>query len=127
MKKGEGYGLIHEGQRPKRYKVLAHRRSWELSVGPIPKGKCVLHKCDNPGCVRPGHLFLGTQADNMHDMKAKGRQARGAKLPQTKLSDEAVNAIRALYNAGEPQAVLAKEYGVSQSAISMVVNRKRHG
>lgn len=55
----------------------AHRMSWQLVNGPVSKGKFVLHKCDNRPCVRPSHLFLGTHQDNMDDMKAKGRQAKG--------------------------------------------------
>lgn len=67
-----GYGLIWRGGN----NVGAHRISWEIHVGPIPDGLFVLHRCDNPPCVRPDHLFLGTQADNIHDMVAKGRNYR---------------------------------------------------
>lgn len=68
----KGYGCIGLGERG-RGKALAHRVSWELAFGPIPDGLWVLHHCDNPPCVRPDHLWLGTAADNNRDMVAKGR------------------------------------------------------
>ena len=69
-KKGKGYGCAwYEGKSWK-----ANRLAWTLVNGPIPKGMDVLHKCDNPLCCNPGHLFLGTQSDNCKDMIAKGRQ-----------------------------------------------------
>lgn len=68
-----GYGLVSVARRSRR----AHRVSWELANGPAPAGLCVLHRCDNPPCVDPAHLFLGTPADNTADMIAKGRDYRG--------------------------------------------------
>ena len=68
-----GYGVIGDPHRKGRV-LRAHRVSWELHDGPIPSGMDVLHRCDTPACVRPDHLFLGTAADNIADMFAKGRQ-----------------------------------------------------
>jgi len=69
-----------------------HRVSWELHYGPIPKGMSVLHKCDNPPCVRPDHLFLGTQQDNLQDMRNKGRHrwGLGERHAHAKLTTEIV-------------------------------------
>jgi hypothetical protein len=82
----KGYGQIAIGGYCS-IQILAHRLSWEIANGPIPDGDgyhgtCVLHRCDNPTCVNPVHLFLGTHADNMADMKAKGR-ANGGPGPLT--------------------------------------------
>lgn len=85
-----GYGLAATGK--------AHRVSWELHCGSIPEGMNVLHRCDVRCCVNPDHLFLGTQADNVHDMCDKGRRRsgdiRGEKNPQSKLTVEKVAAMR---------------------------------
>lgn len=72
-----GYGRIARGRRGEFHKknsALVHRLSWELHNGPIPEGLLVLHRCDNPPCIRPDHLFLGTAKDNSDDKCAKGRQ-----------------------------------------------------
>lgn len=68
----QGYGKIQAGRRGEGW-LWVHRVSWELQNGPVPDGLQVLHRCDNPPCVRPSHLFLGTQVDNIRDMWAKGR------------------------------------------------------
>jgi hypothetical protein len=106
----KGYGQI-SNQRP----VLAHRVSWELYIGPIPNGLCVLHKCDIPSCVNHRHLFLGTQQDNSDDCCKKKRQLFGEQKPGAKLSDAAVIAIR---QDSRTQREIAKSFGVSQSAIA---------
>lgn len=90
---------------------------------------CVLHRCDNPPCVNPNHLFLGTKADNNHDRDSKGR-SRGGSLPGeqhpgSRLSREQVLVIRLRASEGVAQQDLAKEYGVSYQHISDLVLRKR--
>lgn len=101
---------------------LAHRVSWQLSFGPIPDGLCVLHKCDNPPCVRPDHLFLGTKADVQKDAASKNRLPHGEDRPDAKLTVEAVMEIRK--SVGVYQRVLAGKFGVSQSLISLVKHKK---
>ncbi len=71
-----GYGQIGRGGHDGGI-VLTHRLAWEIANGPVPDGMRVLHECDNPPCCNPKHLFLGTQADNLRDMTAKGRRCAG--------------------------------------------------
>jgi len=94
-----------------------------LTNGPIPDGMQVLHRCDNPPCCNPAHLFLGTQADNIADMIAKrrGGAVSGEAHYRAKLTADQVSAIRARYAAGETQVALAREFGVSQTNISRIV------
>lgn len=103
----------------------APRVSWALAYGPIPDDRFVLHDCDNPSCVNPAHLFLGTQRENMLDMEAKGRRARcgrsGSKNPAARLTLSRVRAMRAL--AGEMSyGQLARRFGVSKSQVVRIVN-----
>lgn len=103
--------------------VQAHRLSYEIANGAIPDGIFVCHKCDNPKCVNPSHLWLGTHRDNMQDARRKGRQyAPGARIgegnPCSKLTWGEVREIRAA--RGRTQLSLAREYNVSQGRISSV-------
>lgn len=128
----DGYGTFWNGERypgkdGKRggpVMILAHRWAYANLVDPIPAGLCVLHRCDNPGCVNPEHLFLGTQADNVADCAAKGRrnQARPNR-PRVykKLSAQIHAAIRERARCGERRSDLAREYGVSWQMVDTIV------
>jgi len=122
-----GYGNMGIG----RSNVYAHRFSWELHTGLlIPAGMFVCHSCDNPPCVNPAHLFLGTNADNNRDMREKGRAsggARGERQHRAILTDDAVRDIRARIAAGEQNASIARAYGVDRSTISAVRTGKNWG
>ena len=101
----------------------AHRISWIIHNGNIPKKLFVLHKCDNRPCVNPNHLFLGTQKDNVIDMVNKGR--RGERLNPRKLDELEVSEIREIANIGElsyPQ--IGKMFNVSGSHVCNIVNYK---
>jgi hypothetical protein len=100
----------------------AHRVAWELERGPIPNGMCVCHYCDNRACVRPGHLFIGTPADNNADKQAKGRQSRGEDIGGSKMTASAVREIRALVDCGASCRALARRYGVSASTIERIAS-----
>ena len=94
-----------------------HRFSYELHFGSVPEGLFVLHHCDNPSCVRPDHLFLGTNQDNMADKVLKGRHPRGNQVYNAKLNPDAVRDIQ---TSGLSNGVLAKKYNVSPSAVREV-------
>ena len=106
---------------------LASRIVWKLTYGDIPSGMCVCHHCDNPSCVRPDHLFLGTHKENMADCASKGRaignqgKCVGERSGKAKLTWNAVDAIRA---SNEFHRILAKKYGVHKSLISLVKRNK---
>ncbi len=125
--KNRGYGRIN-AERPPNKKIRAHRLAYELFVGPIPKGMDVLHKCDNPSCVNPNHLFLGTHADNMTDRNLKGRQAFGERHGRAKLTLRQVKEIRRLYKPRSCEfgsGALSERYGVSHTTILDIVKREK--
>lgn len=104
--------------------LLAHRFIWEHFGGKIPKGMCILHKCDSRPCVRPYHLFLGTQADNVHDAMDKGRHPKGEKSGRAKMTTEKVLWIRSNYRHryGEAKKLCAK-FGISYTNFNCIINR----
>jgi len=116
----DGYGQIRPAANLRQPgKILAHRAAWELAHGPIPDGMYCLHRCDNPGCVNPAHLFLGTNDDNMADRQAKGRQARGEILsqpgernPSSRLTEQQVRELRAARAGGASLAQLSERFGI---------------
>jgi hypothetical protein len=114
-----GYGKMGVGQSGK----LAHRLAWLFETGASAGNLAVCHHCDNPPCVNPRHLFLGTRVDNNADCFAKDRVAWGRGLPQARLSVSAVRDIRKRYPACTLRE-LAEEYGVGIVAIHNAVNRK---
>ncbi len=119
-----GYGRLTRRGEPGA-SSLAHRVSWELNYGHIPSGLNVLHRCDNPPCVRPDHLFLGTQADNAADMMRKGRHPIGVDVWGAKLTPAIVRRIRKRYSQGNGTVTqISKELGCSHSLVSMIVHRK---
>lgn len=133
-KSSAGYGKVWFEQKHN----LAHRVAWILTHGEIQGDLHVLHKCDNPACCNPGHLFLGTPADNMRDMAAKGRSAsgrrngcftrpdrvrRGVLNGSSKLTDDDVRFIREWVGAGWTRSDVAKAVGICSDAAYKIVRR----
>ncbi len=106
-----GYGKVGIGGKTK----YAHRVAYELEYGPIPDGMCVMHSCDNPPCINPDHLSVGTHADNVRDKTEKGRTPFGDVHSGAKLTTTQAKAIHA---DPRPHSVIAEEYRVSRSAVS---------
>lgn len=136
-----GYGQVARKAGGKVFVRYAHRIAYEREYGVIPEGLHVCHRCDNPGCVRPEHLFLGTDKDNVRDCMSKGRNSKpprngfkppryvGEQHPSAKLSNADVDFIRKHYVKGVPAypgnaADLAKQFGVSIWHVRGICNRK---
>lgn len=116
-----GYGWFRfEGKT-----TTAHRVSYILHKGTIPKGAHILHSCDNPRCVNPKHLRIGTNSDNREDCVRKNRQTKGSKNGGAKLNEDSVISIRLEYNRNKAtQRSLARKYKVSLTLINRIVNKK---
>lgn len=127
-KNRKGYGMY--GSKKEKF---AHRISFLFLNGEIPKGMLVCHTCDNPSCVNPKHLFLGTAKDNALDMVNKARSAfqkgnlvdnSGENHGMAKLKDKFVGKIKKLYESGKTQAFIAKQFNIDQAQISRIINKK---
>lgn len=107
----KGYGRL----KVQRRRILAHRYAWELTRGPIPEGLFVLHRCDNPPCCNPAHLFLGTKGENNTDRSKKGRSGdfAGEKHPSAKLTERDVQELRRLRGGGLTYEELGRRFGIS--------------
>lgn len=129
-KSNKGYGQF--GFKPKN--IGAHRFAYTITCGNIPDDVMVLHRCDNPPCVRPDHLFLGTHGDNIRDMIAKGRNwqktqpqkiCHGERHHLSKLTVEAVKSIRQLHaSGGMTVRQIAVQHGVSEGCAQSIVHRR---
>lgn len=118
-----GYGVMRPEGKRSGPGVKAHRVSLMLAGVDID-GLLVRHSCDNPPCVNPAHLSVGTHADNSADMVSRGRQAAGSRSGTHKLTEEQVAEIRARAASGEMHRVLAEEFDVSRTNVTCIVNRK---
>lgn len=119
-----GYGCIRIGYP----KIYAHRVSWIIyNEKEIPTGMCVLHKCDNPSCTNPEHLFLGTPKDNILDAIKKGRHPTigksGINNHMAKLNPDKVNIIRSMIESGIKHMDISKVFNISKSHVSTIGKR----
>lgn len=129
-KNDKGYG----GFSIQRRNRIAPRVSWIIHNGPIPEGMLICHKCDNPPCVNPDHLFIGTRVDNSRDMVQKGRYWTGGRPPlkrgatngNSKITQDIVDQLRALHATGQyTQRALAKIFSICQTQVRNIVNLKQ--
>ena len=122
VKNRDGYGRL----RVNGTMVLAHRLAYAHFIGEIPAGMVILHRCNNPGCVNPDHLRVGTQGENIAHCIASGRRAKGERNGAAKLTTQEVIRIRTDYASGKIyQWELAEQAGVNQSMVSRIVRREK--
>lgn len=121
--KESGYGRIQIDGKTH----LAHRVSYQVFRGPTPPGMHVCHKCDNPCCINPSHLFLGTVQDNLRDAASKGRTDKrtGERNASCKLTTETILAIRESHAMGVSSYDIARKYSISHAHTRKIINRKR--
>lgn len=115
-----GYGMANAMDNS----FCAHRMSWSMHNGPIPAGMAICHKCDNPPCVNPAHLFLGTKADNSRDMARKGRSTHGESNPRARLTEAEVLQVRRLRAEGLSMRRIALRVGCSLTNVSVICRGK---
>lgn len=128
-KKTTGYGHLSFGTKNERFYIYTHRLSFLIHKGSIPSDRpYVRHRCNNPECWNPSHLLPGSHAENMQDMARSGRSNAGKNFPsfqgelhhQAKLNTEQVREIRRRLACGDSRRVLAREFGVSRTAIKLI-------
>lgn len=117
--KRTGYGVFALPEEPA---ARASRVAWTLTFGEIPSGMLVRHVCDNPPCVRPGHLLLGTVADNSRDCVERGRSARGERHGRAVMTQEKADALRVERAEGMTQLGLASKYGISRATVRQILD-----
>jgi hypothetical protein len=120
-----GYGKFSIVNNGTHLNVFAHRVSFLIAYGPFNEKLFVCHKCDNPPCVNPEHLFLGTAKNNVHDMIEKNRQARGLRaVGHHKINPEIAKEIRFLRSQGWTYKELCQKFNLCKSTISYIINNK---
>jgi hypothetical protein len=116
----KGYGTIHTKER----RIYAHRFAFETLIRPIQDGEIVCHTCDNPPCVNPSHLFIGTPQDNSTDMVNKDRQCKGTQKRNAKLTEDDVRKIRALAKTGLKHNRIANRFNISRNHAWHIIHRR---
>lgn len=122
---GKGYGSIKVPR--KRRQIYAHRLSYLLHNGHLEDDQYVCHTCDTPRCVNPAHLFLGSPKDNLQDIKRKDRHLRGERNSVSKLTEEQVERMHDLSEAGVSSYKIAEQFGIGQMTAWRIINGKRWG